>query len=148
MDALAAVALAGNVAQFIEYAITLVLKTPEILNSSDHMFKEVSEIKCIIEDVEQSLHSISLSAPRGQKETRSDKTLDDLTRRCLAISNEIMTIVDNLKLKIHGHGPASIIQGTAIAVKSLSKMSKLEQLTKRLYELRDQVSAHLIILIR
>ncbi|KAI1826058.1 hypothetical protein F4861DRAFT_131988 [Xylaria intraflava] len=145
MEALAAVALAGNVAQFLEYAIILVSKTPEILRSPDRTLKEVSELESIVDDVEQSLHNISPSNLKYQNGAKPDKTLNELTRKCLTISNEIMTIVDSLKLKTP---EAGVMQGAAIVTKSLFKMPKLKQLSESLYDLRDQVSAHLITLIR
>ncbi|KAI0111200.1 hypothetical protein GGR51DRAFT_509331 [Nemania sp. FL0031] len=145
MEALAAVALAGNVAQFLEYAIILVARTPEILSSTDRALKEITELEDVIDDVQQSFQGISLSNQANENGATSDKTLEDLTKRCLAISDEVMDIVKGLKLKASGDG---IIQGAAMVTKSLFKMPKLKELSGRLYALRDQVSAHLIILIR
>ncbi|KAJ8132313.1 hypothetical protein O1611_g1316 [Lasiodiplodia mahajangana] len=145
MEALAAVALAGNVAQFLEYAIILVSRTPEILSSTDRALKEITELEDVIDDVQQSFQGISLSNQTNESGATSDKTLEDLTKRCLAISEEVMDIVKGLKLKASGDG---IIQGAAMVTKSLFKMPKLKELSGRLYALRDQVSAHLIILIR
>lgn len=145
MEALAAVALAGNVAQFLEYAIILVLRTPEILKSTERTLKEVTLIEEIVDDVKLSLPGISLSNENNINTVRSDKTLEDLIQRCLEISSEIEAIANGLKLKGSGD---SIIQGAAMVTKTLFKTSKLKELTETLYALRDQISAHLIILIR
>jgi hypothetical protein len=145
MEALAAVALAGNVAQFLEYAIILVLKTPELLSSTDRALKEITELEDVVDDVQQSLQSISPSNHMYANGVSSDKTLEDLTQRCLAISGEVMAIADGLKLKASGDG---IIQGATVVAKTIFKMPKLKEISTRLYALRDQISAHLIILIR
>ncbi|KAI0871317.1 hypothetical protein GGS24DRAFT_471965 [Hypoxylon argillaceum] len=145
MEALAAVALAGNVAQFLEYAIILILRTPEILKSTERTLKEVTLIEEIVDDVKLSLPGISLSNENNINTVRSDKTLEDLIQRCLEISSEVEAIANDLKLKGSGD---SIIQGAAMVTKILFKTSKLKELTETLYALRDQISAHLIILIR
>ncbi|KAI0505754.1 hypothetical protein F5B22DRAFT_496145 [Xylaria bambusicola] len=145
MEALAAVALAGNVAQFLEYAIILVTRIPEILNSPNHTFMETNELETIVLDVQQSFCSISISNPKAQDGAASDKTLDGLTKRCLAVSDEIMTITNSLQVNTSG---ITIIQAIEMVSRTLLKSSKLKQLSERLYDLRGQVSAHLIILIR
>ncbi|KAI3327824.1 hypothetical protein HD806DRAFT_335790 [Xylariaceae sp. AK1471] len=145
MEALAAVALAGNVAQFLEFSITAVSKTAELLRSADGTLKEMAEVKHIVDAVKQSFESIRAPNDMHGNGVGLDKTLKTLTENCLAVSDEIMAIVDGLKLKDPGAG---IMQGAAKVTKSLSKKSKLKELSERLYALRDQVSAHLIILIR
>src|SRR5437868_4040514 len=112
MEALAAVALAGNVAQFLEYAITAVSKTVELLDSTEGTLKENTEVERIVDDVKQSFESIRASNVMDGNGAMSDKTLDNLTKSCLAVSGEIMAIVDGLKLKEPG---ANIIQGVAKA---------------------------------
>jgi len=145
MEALAAIAFAGNIAQFVEYSIKAILKTPRLLESANGAWVENTELEGIVDSVKKSLQGVHESRDTSNNGAVLDPILENLTASCLAVSGEIMAILDRLKLEDPGAG---FFQGMQKTAKSLVKRSELKDLCDRLQLLRDQISAHLLVLIR
>lgn len=145
MEAIAAVALAGNAAQFVEYSIKAIQKTYELLNSPDGAWGEIAELKTVVESVELSMQIVRDSQDGSKNGPVLDKILEGLVADCLAVSDEISELLDGLKLD---DPSASFFQALQKTVKSLAKKPQLKELCGRLHNLRDQISAHLLVLIR
>ncbi len=144
MEALVALALAGNVAQFIEYSIKAILKTSELLGSTNGTVQEINELGDIVDSVEQSLKSIQGSKTTINNGVVLDVVLENLNASCLAISGKIMTILDGFKLDDDDTRFYKVMQ----RARALAKKPELDELCRRLYSLRSQISAHLLVLIR
>jgi hypothetical protein len=145
MEAIAAVALAGNLAQFIEYSIKAVLTTYEIFHNPDAAWREVRELKSVVDSVDQSLQSIHDSRDVSNTGYASDTVLENLVAGCLAISGEITALLKSLELEDENAG---FIQNVHRKAKSLIRRPELKGLCDRLHSIRDQISAHLLLLIR
>ncbi|RFU79029.1 hypothetical protein TARUN_3158 [Trichoderma arundinaceum] len=149
MDALGAISLAGNVVQFVEYAIIAVAKAAEIFNSADGRLREDAELELIVNDVKSSFQSVHPSEDTGNKVSVSDKDLNHLIEKCDLVADDIMTILETCRLKVkQTRATTDFFQAFGKASKSLSKQPELRELRGRLFTLRDQVSTHLIVLIR
>lgn len=144
MEALVALALAGNVAQFIEYSIKAILKTSELFGSANGTVEEIEDLGDIVDSVKQSLKSIKGSKTTINNGVVLDTVLENLNASCLAISGKIMTILDGLKLNDDDTRFNKVMQ----RARALAKKPELDELCRRLYSLRDQISAHLLVLIR
>ncbi|KAH6845538.1 hypothetical protein B0I37DRAFT_380479 [Chaetomium sp. MPI-CAGE-AT-0009] len=145
MEAIAAVALAGNVAQFIEYSIKAVLKTYELLRKPNEAWKEAKELKDVVSSAYQSLQSIRNSRDVNSTGCVPDKVLETLVASCLAVSSEIRNLLNSLELDDLDVG---LLQNVERKARSLVMRPELKALCSRLHTLRDQISAHLLFLIR
>jgi hypothetical protein len=148
MEALAAVALAGNVAQFIEYSIKAVLKTYELLDNPSGALAELEELRDVADSVEQSLQSIRNSPDVGDNGSAmpgKDKVLEALVANCLSVSGEITAVLGGLELDAPA---ADFFQAVQKRARAVLKKPELKQLCGRLHCLRDQISAHLLVLIK
>ncbi|KAL7798507.1 hypothetical protein V8C37DRAFT_407709 [Trichoderma ceciliae] len=149
MDTLGTISLAGDVVQFVEYAIIAVAKASEILNSADGRLREDAELELIADDVESSFQRIFSSEGTSKKASVSDGTLNDLFDKCVLVIGEIRVILGACRLKPQQPRAATVFfQALGKTAKSLSKQAELRELRGRLFTLRDQVSTHLIVLIR
>ncbi|KAF9873502.1 hypothetical protein CkaCkLH20_08961 [Colletotrichum karsti] len=172
MEAIAAVALAGNVAQFLEYAVKGVSKMNELLKSPDGTLKEDIDLRLIadgtryysnrvslnkiakgtetrLEDVDAALAtkndmSLRFDSPTSPERLRNDDILQDLVSRCLAVAGEILGI---LELPGIWAPRSDIFLRVKIVTKTFLKRSELKELWDKLCALRDQVSAHLLVLL-
>ncbi|KAH7006952.1 hypothetical protein EDB80DRAFT_880472 [Ilyonectria destructans] len=144
MEALVALTFAGNVAQFIEYSIKAILGTSELFDSANGTVTEIVELKSIVDSVKQSLMNIEGSKDTINNGAVLDTALVNLNASCLAMSGKIVTILDGLKLEDGAVRFDRVMQKARI----MAKKPELDELCRRLYNLRDQISAHLLVLIR
>lgn len=143
MEALAAVGLASNVAQFLEYGITGVRIFSEIVSNADGTSKQNIEL----EQVTSLIKGTMMDIKNGNPESASkDATLVTLVDRSLEISEEIVKILESIKMS-YEKGKLRVIEGVYKTGKALWKRDELEQLSGRLFNLRAAVSSHLIVLI-
>ncbi|KAH6610445.1 hypothetical protein Trco_000465 [Trichoderma cornu-damae] len=149
MDALGAISLAGNVVQFVEYAIIAVEKAAEMFDGADGRLKEDAMLERIVDTVKSSFQSISSPEGTGNKISVSDQTLEKLTNDCVLVAGEIMAILDACSVKSKPpRAPTGIFRAIGKTAKSLSKQPELKGLRDKLFVLRGEVSAYLIALIR
>ncbi|ROW04506.1 hypothetical protein VMCG_05045 [Cytospora schulzeri] len=136
MDALAAIGLASNIAQFVEYGIDFVKVALEITQSPEGETEQNATIRVIVQDMTNTLKDINTSG--------SDETLDALASKCLSASSEINTIIAEISRKPEDN----IVQTLHKAGKSLLKRKEVRELADRLSSIRVQISHHLLVLLR
>lgn len=146
MDGLSAVSLAGNVAQFLEYGIRLVTTASDIAKSARGVSSEVSEMEAILSNLNHTLSAVKTD----HADNRHDETLRKLVDNCLELSLQLTSIIRSLQLDSTG----SRLPGQTLDFKTLRKAAQtlyrkgdMDQLSTRLFSLRSQISAHMIILI-
>ncbi|KUI65502.1 hypothetical protein VM1G_01186 [Cytospora mali] len=144
MEVLAAISLAGNVAQFLGYGISTVRLASQIMRSVTGTSKHLTELEIISTDITATLEAI-------QKERQSssglerDEVLHELVEQCLDLSREIINLINGLKVKKNAR--PRIMEGTYKVGLTVYKKKELEHLSGRLFDLRTQVTSHLIVLI-
>lgn len=142
MEALAAVSLAGNVAQFLEYAINAARLAFQITGNAKP--EQIRSIQKTIRQVRDSLGLLEETKDDVAKQTENE-VLQSLVTDCLKVATEMKTIIDNLEDK--GKGTWEIVEGLQKAGYLIYKGKDLQRLSERLFKLRSEVSAHLIVLI-
>lgn len=139
MDGIGILGLASNVAQFLEYGIKGIRLFAELMSDADGASKYNSEIQQIVTHIAASMRDV--------KKTSTDETLlGGLLERSLTLSQEILEILKGLKMK-DVKGKLRIVEGLYKAGKSMYRKEELEQLARRLLDLRAEISSHMIILI-
>lgn len=142
MEALAAVSLAGTVAQFLEYAISAARLAFQLVGDA-----EPGKRRDILETVEDARESLQILEDKEKHDARSmnDLVLEGLVTKSLKVAVEIKIILDTLEMK--GKGTWRLLEGLNKTAYLIYKGKDLERLSERLFRLRSEVSAHLIILI-
>lgn len=112
------------------------------------MSDKVAEVKMILESFEKSMKSVKDSGRFEDVDDQNEETLRVLVQSCLELCPDITRIAENLQLKDNtGAFPSQMLRTLQKAAQTLYQDGKLEQLSKRLCNLRSQVLAHLIVLI-
>lgn len=140
MEALAAIGLASNVAQFVEYAVQFT-KLAYKLASSDS--GPISEHESII--------AITNSMAGAMKEVHpnnTDSALNSLASQRLTVAASVQNIVNDLSKKPEDKPGDNLIRSLHKAGKTLSKQKEIHELSELLSTMRAQVSHHLLVLIR
>ncbi|KAI8627268.1 hypothetical protein F5Y19DRAFT_443753 [Xylariaceae sp. FL1651] len=135
MDGLAALGVAANICQFLEYGLKLagkVKKLREIGAIDPDLDRDARQLK----DIARNLSPQSLPQNAGD--------IGHLAVECVEVSEALITELEQLKPK----DPKSKWQGFKAIIKSERKKDYIQELEKKLGKCRDQLSLHLIFLSR
>ena len=138
-EGLAAIALAGNIIQFISFSFVLVSKTKELHQSVSGTLSENVDLEIISQDIRTLSNSITASA-------RSTRRLSEIAHRCDTIAEELLDAISKLHHK-DGSRTGSLPtrwQSFRRALKSVWGKAHIEELKARLGALRDQVTMHIV----
>jgi hypothetical protein len=95
MEALAAVGLAGNILQFVDFASKVISKSCKLYKLADRVLPKSTETKRVAEDLkllaDKLLDSTSTSL--------ADVVLSELCVSCKSIADELLTALANLEVK-------------------------------------------------
>lgn len=95
LDPITALAITGNVLQFIDFGLKVTPKTKEIYQFADGVTAENAGLEVLTEDIEAVNPKLTTSSHTA---SRNDG-LDDICRRCTASSNDLMSALQELKFK-------------------------------------------------
>jgi hypothetical protein len=95
MEALAAIGLASGIVQFADCGVRWASSAKELYTSSNGMLQENSEL----ENVTSSLRAVVLGL-KTDKRLQGDKNLDALIAECLPLADELMDILNKLKVEV------------------------------------------------
>jgi hypothetical protein len=95
METLAAVGLAGNILQFVDFAGKVVSKSGELYKSANGALSESAETKQVAEDLK--LLADKLCDPISAQS--ADVVLEELCSGCKSIADELLTALAKLEVK-------------------------------------------------
>lgn len=136
MEALAAISLASNVAQFVEYAIQFTKLAYKFASSDSGPISQHEGIKEITTSMTEAMKEINHDS--------TDSTLSSLAGQCIAVATTVQNIVSDLSKKPDDN----LIRSLHKAGKTLHKQKELQELSNLLSTMRAQVSQRLLVLIR
>lgn len=142
MEALAAVSLASNLAQFLEYAIRAARLAFQITGDTKSGQKE--GINDMVQEVRQSMRSLE-ELNNNNPNPNYDDTLQSLVADCLDLATEMNNVLTYLEEK--GKGTWKLVEGLQKTGYIIYKGRDLQRLSEQLFKLRSKVSGHLIVLI-
>ncbi|KAI0405266.1 hypothetical protein F4802DRAFT_190772 [Xylaria palmicola] len=143
MEALAALGLAANIAQFAVTAGTVVMRTYELALSKKNLQQENEELEAIARDFRLALPAITTitgSATGG----KSDDTFKSLGEYAQAISQEIEGLLGTIKAQRAKRRRAAKLFAT---FKELELFGTLRSLNNRLSNFRDQIGIHINLIL-
>jgi hypothetical protein len=144
MDPFAAIGLAGNIINFIEFGHNLISKAKDIRNSTSGS----SSANNALASMTQRLQDVILSLPGGGPTAASSQSqsLAQLGMECHEVSEELLNLLENLRAK----DPTSkrSIFRAALREMAGSKKEQVHQLEGRLDRCRQQLNLELVNLAR
>lgn len=166
MEALAALSLAGNIAQFAELGVKLVVTAVRLYK--DEGIPDFAEIEAVNADIQRMMQSI-----KSNQASTHDTDLEILSQMCIDVSIDLKTLLDGVKIAkrkdtasesgslakesnskakesaLRARERALRARESALkAIKSHFQKGKIKGLEDRIFRLRDQVCAHVAMLMR
>lgn len=133
MEALAAVSLAGNILQFVDFSGKVISSSKQLYRSADGSLVENSDSEKITKDLKALSEVI-------QQSGSSDPVLGELCIGCIAISGQLLHALEKLQVK----GKHSRSQSLRKALKSLWGKQAVRSLEARM-GYREQLILHLSV---
>jgi hypothetical protein len=94
METLAIIGLVGNIVQFVDFSSRLVSKSVQLYQSSDGALVENADIETVTD------HLLVLNNKlKDAAVTTGDGTLEKLCTSCSSTAAELLTALDNVKVK-------------------------------------------------
>jgi hypothetical protein len=150
MDGLSALSVAASIAQFIEFACSLVSKSREIYRSthgsSIHHFESELATKRLVElsrTIKTSLH-IETKAPSAF--LVEEQALEAICNGCISASNELLSRFE--KLKLRDGRKCRRYKSFRQALKSVWSKGAIDEIAKRLENYRKELDAHMLASLR
>jgi len=138
-ETLAAIGLASSIMQFVDCGIRWASRAQELYKSVDGCLKENSELEGVINDLRAMLVGLNGSLLSGEPE------LEALVLACSQLADELRGILRALRVdQKKSPWKESVMKG----FESMRKKSQMLDIERRLFRLRDQICAHLNILLR
>lgn len=136
MEALAAISLASNIAQFVEYAVEFTKRAQKFASSDSEPISQHRGMREITECMTAAIEEI--------KRDNTDSALSSLAGQCIMVASTVQGIISDLSKKPED----TLIRSLHKAGKTLYKQKEMQQLAELLSNMRAQVSQHLLVLIR
>lgn len=135
VGALAAVSLAGNILQFLEFAGGIVSASCQIYNSATGIPKDIEDQRMLTDHLE------ALSVRMQKASDPSDPLLKDLSARCVGVADDLLAAVACPANELR----PTKAQGVRKALKIAWGKDKVLGLEKQLMSFRQQLILHLSI---
>ncbi|KAH0563496.1 hypothetical protein GP486_001931 [Trichoglossum hirsutum] len=139
MEVFAAIGLAGNIIQFVDFGGKLISKMAEIQKSGTGALAENIDIETATNDLallSTKLHDSANSA--------GDTALWELCQSCDAIATELLTVLDTVKV----HGGPNKLKSFRKALRSVWSKKDITLLEQRLAQFRDELNLHVTVDLR
>lgn len=136
MEAVLAIALAGNILQFLQAAGSVLSKAQQLYRSIDGILIEHADSKRIAQDLKRRSTQISqavdgIPAPE----------LCRVCNECASIASELVPVLEKLQVK----GKHSRSQSIRKAIEGVLRSDQIFKLEKRLSKCREQLVLHIIL---
>lgn len=149
MEALAAVGLAGNIVQFIDFSCQLFDRTQAICRSKNGASQGMQDLETITESLQNLSDGLQKSLDRGNRggntaTRRDENALDTLAKGCQDVATELISVLQGVKAKETGSTWSSFRASLA----SMRKEKQINAIEKLLDTYRSQLIIQLQVLQR
>jgi hypothetical protein len=145
LDPISAVSLTSAIVQFVDFSAKLISKSHEIYTSSSGVSQENVNLQAIADRLGTlAIHfNDDLSTGGGIKP--ASQCLSSLALSCKDVADELLQAIESLK--VHS-GPNRKWRTFRKALKSMWEKGRIEDLERRLNDLRSQLTIELVAHIR
>ena len=151
ITALTAIGLAGNVVQFVDYALKIVCKGSEAYNSVSGVTNEnlgiervTSELRASVEKLSSSLSNCSIQKD-GQSVNGEDAGLVEIAQSCGKIAASLINRLDTFKVE---PGRLRRLRSLGQAIKAAWNRDEVEHLEATLGNYQRQLDTRIIVSLR
>lgn len=136
LEALAAVGLASNVMQFVQFGCSLMSLTSTINKKA---FTGHDDFETIAKNLQGHLQSLKC-------DTEYDESIHRLSNMAHSVASDLLTAIDKLRNIGRKNGNVTHSRWTSFrrALETIWKADKITSLQSRLESLRDQLHFHLV----
>ena len=142
MDPFAALGVAANICQFVDYGYKVVSGAFDIYNSMDGTLSANDIIETVAKDLTSlctQLEQASLDENQVRL-TESEAALPPLARGCNVLGRELLSVLEDLIV----NGRHKKLESAWVAVKSRYKASQLRDYERILGSFRSEMATHLL----
>ncbi|KAK4170920.1 hypothetical protein QBC36DRAFT_109837 [Triangularia setosa] len=151
MDALAAIALSGNILQFVEFAIKLLRSSAELYSKEDlvkhaTIRESISRMRDIANEkitrcneFEHKFRLAFAGQPLPEEVRRNDALILNLCSQCQDIAQSIQDILE--KLKVPSNSPSRGWQSLLAAIRTVLSEREIESHVARLTEIKSTLAS-------
>ena len=150
MAEMAALGLAANIIQLINFSADLISKGHEIYKSADGTLVEHLELQAITEHFQELNMQLSNGRPKlwprfkGAPDAKTEKRLQELCASCMEVTGPLVDVLERLKADGKHKGWNSFRQ----ALNSIWSQEDIQSLSRRLEAFRRQIDTTLLVIIR
>ena len=146
LEALAAVGLAANILQFVEFSYNLTTSAREIYNSSSGLTAENQALELIANDLLHLSGKFTVQGTSTSTQSVGDKKLSDLALASTKVAEELLEAIERLKNK--DNQSQGNRRSFRQALQTVLQKDGINNLVTRLERLRDQLSLHMASKLR
>jgi hypothetical protein len=139
MEALAAVGLAGNIIQFVDFSCKLFERTASIYHSHAGASAGADIIQSVTNDIQDLTAKLSQSVQSHGVSSQHDVPLRKLAQGCQEVAAELLSVLLEVKAK----KPGSKWSSFRAALAGTWKQPQVDALEDRLVAYRTQIILHL-----
>jgi len=154
LEPLSAISLAGNVVQFIDLCSKLLAEGWELYRSSAGATASNLELETTAESLGQLSDRIKFSLelrtgvtddqPSTHKTTNAEDALRNTAISCRRVADDLLKTLRDLRVK----GPNKKWQSFRQPLRGIQKKEQIEQMSKRLSKYREELSLHLVTILK
>jgi hypothetical protein len=142
LDPLTAIGLAGNIVQFTDFSIKIVGKAHHINKSASGLLPESADAEMVAQALISLNEKIKVTIPSPS--TGTQLVLQELCNGCDNVARELVAALEKLKVQGNRTKWKSLRQ----ALKSVLSKDRLDNISKRLADFRDQLSLNFLVTLR
>jgi hypothetical protein len=153
LETFAAIALAGSILQFVEYAGKFVSKSADIYHSASGSCKDAVKLRVATEELRKLSHAVSTrysNATSGTDQaierSQTDKAIIKLALECRSEAHQLLYVLDGLQVQTKNK-PKRKWESVYQALRSEWKKEQIEDFLKSLGRLQTQLILHLATLL-
>jgi hypothetical protein len=144
MEPFSALALAGNIVQFIDFGCSLISESHDIYRRG--VSARYVDLRAVSEDLSELSDSFSTSSlSQDQSRREREEGLREIAFRCKVVADELLRTLDSLTAKTKPHRKWTSFRQALMVI---WKKEKIDGLEHRLDELRGQLNIRILSILR
>ena len=135
LESLAALGVAANIIQFVEFGCKLFSESRELYKASDRLVEESAELEIISKALKRLSDDLIAIPSSTTPQSQAEANLLPLAKRCQAIADELLVAVN----KLQANGGKGKWQCFRSALRRIWRSHEIDDMAKKL----DSICGHL-----
>jgi hypothetical protein len=144
LETLAALSLAGNIVQFIDFGCGLFVKSRELYESATGMAAEDAQLAIIARSLRRLSQNLEVTSSNASEQSSEASDLEALVDECKKVANDLLGALDQLK----STSTRNKWRGFRDSLKRVWKAERIDSLVRRLDSCSIQLTTCLLKLLR